>query len=136
MKGYLSATNRYEQTTFDLAPWQSSGVLSALLAGFCERYPDAQFVRALAMLVNALGPDRLTIRSEVIELGAGKATTYIYVDTLRRAQQALAQKALYRGEISGTLDTATREAFKRFQQEAGLDATGIPDQATLARLLQ
>jgi hypothetical protein len=136
MEGYLSASNRYEKDTFDLVPWQSSGVLAAWLQAFCERNPEAEFVRAVATLVNTLGQDRLTTRSEIVEFEADGQTQYIYADILRRAQQELMKRKMLGGTASGELDPETGEAIRRFQTEAGLEATGVPEQATLARLLQ
>lgn len=136
MEGYLSATNRYEEETFDLVPWQSSGVLASWLETFCKRNPDATFVRAVAMLVNALGRDRLTIRSEFVEFEIDGETRYVYASTLHRVQRALVERGYYQGTPNGALDAATREALERFQTGAGLTATGFPDSATLAKLLQ
>ncbi len=136
MEGYLSATNRYEGDTFDLVPWQSSAVLATWLTSFCERNPEVQFVRAVAALANTLGPTRLTTRSEALGFEGGETTGYIYADTLRRAQQRLVDLGLLKGTVSGSLDEGTRAALRRFQGASALDPTGLPDQATLAKLLQ
>jgi murein L,D-transpeptidase YcbB/YkuD len=136
MEGYLSATNRYEKDTFDLTPWQTSGVLASWLESFCERNPEVQFVRAVATLVNVLGKDRLTTRSELVEFEANGGTHSVYASTLRRAQQELVKRGLSKDTMSGKLDEETVAALRRFQAESGLEATGLPDPATLARLLQ
>ena len=134
MNGYLSASNRYEDDTFDLVPWQSTGMLAAWLASVCEENRDAQFVRVVALLVNALGEERLRARSAVVEYETDEGTDYVYAEVLRRAQQRLADAGLYAGPINGALDSATKDALRRFQAERDLAATGLPDQRTLAML--
>lgn len=135
INGYLSATNRYEQQTFDVVPWQSTGLLAGWLARFCQRNPDAPFVRAVAMMVNTLGKERLTARSELVEAQVGDQVVYIYESILRRVQERLSERGHYTGAATGNFDSQTREALERFQREAGLKLTGLPDQPTLAKLL-
>lgn len=136
MNGYISATNRYEANTFDVASWQSTGLLTASLANFCERNPEMQFVRAVAFLVNTLGKDRLQSQSELIEAKVGEMSIFVYRATLQRAQERLADRNHFDGVPSGEFDTATQRAFKSFQEENELEVTGLPDQATLAKLLK
>lgn len=133
--GYLSATNRYEQRTFDVVPWQSTGLLAAWLTRFCQRSPDVPSVRAGAMMVNTLGKGRLTTRSERVEARVGDATVYICESILLRVQERLSERGHYEGADTGNFDKRTREALERFQREAGLKPTGPPDQPTLGKLL-
>ncbi len=134
INGYLTATNRYEQQTFDVVPWQSTGLLAGWLARFCERNPDVPFVQAVAMMVNTLGKERLTTRSERVEAQIGETRVYIYESTLRLVQERLSERGHYEGAATGNFDTQTRAALERFQREAGLKPTGLPDQPTLAKL--
>ncbi len=136
MNGYLSATNRYEKNTFDLVSWQSTGALAASLAAFCERNAEVQFVRAVAVLVNTLGGDRLESHSELIEATVGETSVFIYAATLQRAQASLAERNYLDGTPTGEFDAATLQAFRRFQEEVGLESSGLPDLATLARLFR
>ena len=135
INGYLSATNRYEQQTFDVAPWQSTGLLAAWLERFCENDPDVPFVRAVTMMVNALGKTRLTTQSDRIEVRVDDKTVYLYESTLRRVQERLVERGHYEGAPTGQFDPPTEAALQAFQREAGLQPTGLPDQATLAKLL-
>ena len=136
MNGYLSAANRYEQDTFDLVPWQSTGMLTASLADFCERNPGLQFVRAVALLLNTLGPDRLQVESDLIDAKVGETSVVIYRATLQRAQKKLVEQQHLVGEPSGEFDDATRQALLGFQEASGLEPTGLPDQATLLQLFK
>lgn len=51
-----------------------------------------------------------------------------------RVQQALAGKGLLGEHRQGELDGPTTEAVRRFQQQRGLAATGVPDRETLREL--
>ena len=135
ISGYLSATNRYEAETFDLAPWQSTGLLAGWLARVCEDNRKISFVRAMAVLVNSLGSERLKSRSNRVEARVGDQVIQLYEATLRQVQKRLSVSGYYEGESSGQFDQRTREALERYQRETGLQPTGLPDQASLSRLL-
>jgi hypothetical protein len=134
MNGYISAANRYENHTFDLVSWHSTGMLSTALANFCEQNPQLQFARAVALLLNSLGPDRLQSQSELIEAKVGEKSVFLYRATLLRAQQSLVDQRHMEGTPDGEFDAPSREAFQSFQRASGLEETGLPDQATLAKL--
>ena len=54
--------------------------------------------------------------------------------TVRTAQRALRDKDLYSGPINGVVEEETRRALLRFQEQAGIDATGMVDRPTLIAL--
>lgn len=56
------------------------------------------------------------------------------VTTTTGIQARLAHLQYYTGAIDGNLGPLTRGALMAFQQGAGLDATGVPDEATLNEL--
>ncbi len=53
---------------------------------------------------------------------------------VRQAQQALIDKGFDAGSPSGSVNTKTRAALKKFQQSQGIDASGQLDKTTLAAL--
>jgi peptidoglycan hydrolase-like protein with peptidoglycan-binding domain len=55
-------------------------------------------------------------------------------DQVRTAQEQLHTAGLYRGPVDGLMDPDTRAAIARFQQENGMQRSGMLDQATLDRL--
>jgi murein L,D-transpeptidase YcbB/YkuD len=55
-------------------------------------------------------------------------------DTVGNLQQALARRGLLREHQQGALDAPTQAAVRRFQQQKGLAATGVPDKETLREL--
>ena len=135
LNGFMTAMNRYEPETFDIAPWQSTGLLAALLGHFCQDNPDVPFFRAVAIIVNSVGKERLTTRSERVEAQVDDTTIHIYETVLRQVQEQLSERGHYEGAAAGTFDSQTREALEGFQRKAELEPTGLPDQPTLAKLL-
>lgn len=136
LNGYLTATNRYEPDTFDLAPWQSTGILTAWLAERCRKDPQIPFVRAVAALANKLGADRLRAHSERVTVSNGPASATLYAEVLHAALRRLSALGYSEVALDGRFDPPTRAAIEAFQRDRGLPATGVPDPATLAKLLQ
>ena len=54
--------------------------------------------------------------------------------TIEKAQQALKNRGLYRGEATGKMDSATKDAVKSFQQQEGLNSTGHLNKETREKL--
>jgi peptidoglycan hydrolase-like protein with peptidoglycan-binding domain len=71
----------------------------------------------------------------MLEVGDAHNHAYVYETILRRAQAALKLRGLYNGPEDGTYTPALREAFRGFQHSVGLETTGVPDPATLWKLL-
>lgn len=135
IEGYISAANRYEARTFDLSPWHNAQSYALILEQHCKTHQSDNVGMAAQRLVIALQPLRLATPSKLIEVGNGKHRTVLYEAILRRAQSALARRGLYKGEVSGKFDPPTEAAILAFQRSAGLDPTGVPDPATLWKLL-
>ena len=66
--------------------------------------------------------------------GSEGSTIYTAAESVRAAQQALAQLNYYRGPQNGELDDATRRALFQFQVDRGLSATGNLDGRTAKSL--
>lgn len=135
VEGYLSAANRYEPNTFDLAPFQNSAAFGMILDAHCRKQSTDTLGMATQRLVGALQPLRLAEPSKLIEVGDGQRKIILYEMILKRAQSALARKGLYRGGATGLFDQPTKLAFVSFQKSVSLDQTGLPDPATLWMLL-
>jgi peptidoglycan hydrolase-like protein with peptidoglycan-binding domain len=56
------------------------------------------------------------------------------VSTIRSVQQALNERGYNAGPVDGTYGAATQDAVRRFQQTAGLPATGELGGPTLTAL--
>jgi peptidoglycan hydrolase-like protein with peptidoglycan-binding domain len=55
-------------------------------------------------------------------------------DQVKKAQQSLADKGLYKGKVTGRSNAAFRAALKQYQKDNQLKATGRLNQETLAKL--
>lgn len=53
---------------------------------------------------------------------------------IEKAQQALKTKGLYKGDVTGKIDSATKDAIKSFQEQQGLKATGHLNKDTRQKL--
>ena len=49
-------------------------------------------------------------------------------------QRVLQQLGYYTGDLNGSLGVATRQALTAYQQDYGLDSTGVVDEATVRSL--
>jgi peptidoglycan hydrolase-like protein with peptidoglycan-binding domain len=86
-------------------------------------------------LVVAMMPVRLASYSPREQIGDGNNHAEVYQAIIKRSQEMLAKRGLYTGPADGQYSPAMGDAIRTFQQTAHLDATGIPDTATLWVLL-
>ena len=135
VEGYLTAANRYEPVTFDLSPWHNEAALGLILEKHCAANPRESLVGSLQKLVISFRPLRVASFSPLLEVGDGQHKAFVYEAILKRAQAALRQRGLYRGNEDGVYSPAVRDALSRFQKQQGLPGSGIPDPATLWTLL-
>ena len=55
-------------------------------------------------------------------------------EQIKQAQAILKQRAFYSGELTGKLDTTTRDGLKKYQEAEGLKVTGTLNAATLQKM--
>lgn len=135
IEGYLSAANLYEPDTFDLTPWHNAAALDLIVENHCSQHPEDRLVGVTQRMVGGLRPFRIARFSQMLEVGDGQNRAFVYETILRRAQAALQLRGLYSGPEDGTYTPALRQAFRDFQHSVGLNETGVPDPATLWKLL-
>lgn len=135
LEGYLSAANRYEPNTFDLTPWHNATAFDIILNSHCSEHQEDTLISVVMRMVNGLKPFRVARFSPMVEVGDETHRTYVYEAILNRAQAALKTRGLYQGDETGSFTPEMRAALMEFQRQSSLDATGIPDPATLWKLL-
>jgi hypothetical protein len=136
MSGFFSGMNASTSNVFDVVPWQSPQTFADAAYSNCKRYPNEYFGRIVLGLAKSLEPLWLRSNSDkVIFPGDGATEPPIYRTVLLRVQERLVRLGHDGVTTSGEPDNATREALRAFQRAEGLEPTGLPDQATLARLL-
>lgn len=134
-EGFLTAANRYEPDTYDVAPWHSVGLISAIVENYCKDNGEATLAYVAAQLAMSLKPLRLTAASNLVTLGEPPNRIQVYEEIIRRAQAELKKKNLFAGVPDGKFNPETQTALRAFQTEKKLDPTGVPDAATLWYLL-
>lgn len=131
--GYLTAVNEYRAETYDIAAWESVGLLAEYLDGHCERHPDQQLSNAARQLVKGLAPDRRQAQAEERVFQSGNIIVRVAPDVAERVDGRLRHLGL----LAGDGDTlSVQEALGAFQQSQALPETRVPDQRTLHALLR
>lgn len=135
IEGYITAANRYEAETFDIAPWHTTGIISVIVDNYCRTNRDESIATLANKIAAALKPLRLSAESRMVEFGEGAQRIWVYEEVVRRAQIELKRRGLFAGEANGRPGPETAAAMQKFQTTRQLPATGIPDAATLWFLL-
>jgi hypothetical protein len=131
IEGYLTATNRYMDDTFDVAPWQTAELYGVIIGDHCEKNPDERLYTVVMKMVTTLSDDRMKLPSEQVGLSIKGRGFTLYTEVIRRTQDALKKQSLYRGEVTGVWDQPTQLAVASYQAVVGLQDTGLPDPLTL-----
>ena len=136
LDGYMTGINQYAPETYDITPWQSQNLLAALFEKFCATNPGANFFAVANKMIAELRNDRLRESSVLVVAKVGERSIGVYRETLRRAQVQLKEGGHYQGEVDGLFGPNTQRALESYQKRVGLTVTGLPDQATLLKLLR
>lgn len=136
LDGYLTAVNRYEAKTYDVAPWASGEVFATIVERHCRENPGESYAQAVQRLILSFEGDRLVLRSPLRTVTASGRSTQIYDEVLRSLQVQLADRGLYSGRPDGVFGPRTQDAIATFQISEGLDGTGLPDPLTVWKLLR
>ena len=135
LDGYMTGINQYAPETYDITPWQSQNLLAALFEKFCAKNPGANFFAVANKMIVELRDDRLRESSAPVIAKVGERSIGVYREILRRVQVLLKEGGHYKGGIDGLFGPNTRRALESYQKQVGSTVTGLPDQATLFKLL-
>ena len=98
---------------------------------YIAAFPEGEFVdEAQSAISEIRGAQNRNSEAEASEAAVGLTPI-----TRRAIETRLAQLGLQPGSVDGTFDSETRAALRRYQQGAGLPATGYVNQITAVRLL-
>ncbi len=134
MDGYITAINQHVDDTYDVASFESTELLAAVVSEHCKNNPDAAVFAVVKSLVEQFGDNRLRRSSKKVEVAVDEYRVMLYEEVLERIQQKLTGAGHYQGEIDGIYDAETQAAMQAFQKSMELEPTGFPDQLTLYRL--
>jgi hypothetical protein len=133
--GYLTASDRLVKDTFDATPVMAPEALTAMIVGVCQKYPDARVETVANTVLTQLATARVMHESPVVEARDGDRVVPIRKSTLIAVQTALQKNKLMKDPADGNFGSSTEAALKQFQKSQNLPETGLPDPATVVRLL-
>jgi len=136
LNGFVTAYNYRTEETYDVAPMHGIDALGAMLARVCRQDPEQPLVQASVAVAQGLQPARATAQSETVSLSHDGAQVRVPRNLLVRGQERLKTLGHYDGPIDGQYGPGTRSALTSYQNANDLDPTGLPDRATLTRLLR
>jgi len=134
--GYLTGSNQHASTTYDLTSFETTELLTAILAKYCKNNPKDRIFAVLNSLFKKLHQDRLKSLSKRVEISVGNRKASFYEEVVKRVQEKLASKGFYKGSINGSFGQESVNAMKAFQRSIKFDPTGFPDQMSLWKLLR
>lgn len=140
MHGYLSAINRYESGTYDIATWPSQQQQLQFLANVCRGKPQARFFEAVALMADQLSGERLAEKEPLVNVGqlSDGSMLSLYPSTLERVRARLNELSpgSFTEPLSRDWDDALQSALKSYQVSLQIEETGLPDPETLLRLFR
>lgn len=135
MDGYITGINQSAADTYDIASFESTELLAALVSEHCKKYPETTVFAAVHAFTGQFAANRLRAPSKKVEVSVGDNSVLLYEEVIRRVQEELVEIGLYDGEIDGTYNSHTQQAMRTYQESIEFRPTGFPDQLTLWRLL-
>lgn len=133
--GYLTAVNHMTQGTFDASPVIDPQSLADIVFNECVRVPDQPVHAVVAGWINAVVKASVHTASPIIEAKAAGKTMPVRAATLESLQRALAALGRYDGKPDGTFGPKLEAALRAYQHTEKMPETGLPDAATIYRLL-
>jgi len=116
---------------------KQTGTLNrATLEKFGVDLTDSQKLIPVSARSLASDDDEKSTSEAKSKTGTGKRAPIFRAtaDQIRSAQKMLKTKAMYSGDETGKLDTATRDGLKKFQDDNGVKVTGTLNALTLLKM--
>lgn len=133
--GYVTAVNRTVPNTYDALVVQQPVVVPNMIAAVCKANPKAPIESVVYGILQRLQPARLEHESPLVVAKAGKLAVPVRKETLAEMQHRLITLKLYKGQANGEFGPETEAALRQYQKSASLQETGLPDAATVIRML-
>jgi hypothetical protein len=133
--GYSTALNRTQPDTFDVSPLTDPPAILRLVMAVCQQLPETLVDTVAHDLLMALAKARVTTASPIVETRAGNNVANVRRQTLMQMQQALIKSGHLGAAADGVFGPQTAAALRTFQDQQGLELTGVADSATIFRLL-
>lgn len=135
LDGYLTGTNQYKASTFDLTPWQTSETMASLVYKACKNSPEDTFLVSAIKVLRFLKPTVASLQSDLVKISVNEQSIYLYKTTIELMQKKLSDLKYLDTYQPGSFNDENIAALKLFQKKNKLTATGFPDQTSLITLL-
>lgn len=133
--GYLSAYNRLTAGVHDIVPTNEMQVYARLAIANCQGNAALRLETVMASLLQNMQPLRVAEESPFVTIANDKFTVTVRSSVIREVQLALVRAKHLTGTTDGVWGRRSEEAIRKFQEQAKLPETGIPDVGTLSVLL-
>jgi hypothetical protein len=133
--GYLTALNRTTPDRYDVTPIADAQGLFSVVYALCTRNPKLTLEATVAGLVSDVAKIAIHEDSPIVVVHAGGNDVKIRAATLAAMQAALAAMGRYNGKADGAFGPKFEAALRDYQHQEKLRETGLPDAATILRLL-
>jgi len=134
--GYLSHANRASQGIFDAMPIQDSVAIAQIVTHLCRDNTDILVENVMAKLVQTLASVAPTAPSELDTIKNGSYSVVIRRSVMTAVQNRLvALDLLDAAAVDGLYGAKSQTALSKYQESRKLAVTGVPDAATVLRIL-
>ncbi|MFA5712072.1 peptidoglycan-binding protein [Mycolicibacterium sp.] len=135
LTGYLTALNRHSRETYDMVPFTDLGPLLQIVVGLCEKNPQSNIEAIVDDVIRRLSVAKVTAVSPMVQAEVGGKTVALRAATLAAMQNKLIELKLFKGPADGQFGEKTQAALKKYQKAQKIEQSGLPDSATVLRLL-
>jgi hypothetical protein len=133
--GYVSAMNRTQPDVYDATVVQAPDVLANMVVNGCRKNAALRVETVAYGVLRILDPAKVRAESPEVEAKAGGKVATLRQETMAAVQRSLIDQKLLKGEADGKFGQSTEAALRTFQQQQNLPQTGLPDPATVVRIL-
>lgn len=134
--GFITGSNQHMSDTYDVTSFESTELLALIIRRYCKDNPNDRLYSVIHSIFSGLHNDRITKRSDLVNVRVGDKETHLYKEVIRRIQQRLTIRKFYTGQVNGQFSPALEKAISSFQNSQNMNPTGFPDQSTLWKLLR
>jgi hypothetical protein len=132
ISGYLSHANRTHAAAYDVMPIQSIDGIATTVARLCDANQESPVEAVVHSVMTLLEPLALEQPEAPQEARNSEATVFIRPSVLASLQERLiARELLPAGSADGAFGPQTSRALTAFQEELGIERTGLPDAWTI-----
>lgn len=137
LSGYISAMNRVSEETYDVTPIMNHASLTMLTLRICENNPDQLYESVVNAALSVLAPLRSQEEVGGVQIERDGLSITLRENSIKALQVILAEKGLLdEAAADGVFGDMTAKAISTWQNDNGLQVTGLFDPVTVFSLVQ